>query len=87
MKGDRVKEGEYLEWSTPFVLRNHPRLHFLEVEGRLCDDCPFAFLNLFYESQLSSLAEVAHCERSENRGSGLVRPSTCIEGRGEWRAK
>ena len=25
---------------------------------------------LYYESQLSSLAEVAHCERSENRGSG-----------------
>ena len=23
-----------------------------------------------YESQLASLAEVAHCERSENRGSG-----------------
>ena len=27
-------------------------------------------LSLYYESQLSSLAEVAHCERSENRGSG-----------------
>ena len=24
----------------------------------------------YYESQLSSLAEVAHCERSENRGFG-----------------
>ena len=29
-----------------------------------------------YESQLSSLAEVAHCERSENRGSGGQRAET-----------
>ena len=50
--GDRLKEGEYLEWSSPCVLRNHPRLHFLEVEGRLCDDCPdssfWIFLSLFH---------------------------------------
>ena len=36
--------------------------------------CPSVLLRVFklrcYESQLSSLAEVAHCERSENRGSG-----------------
>ena len=31
---------------------------------------------LYYESQLSSLAEVAHCERSENRGSGGQRAET-----------
>ena len=28
------------------------------------------YIYIYYESQLSSLAEVAHCERSENRGSG-----------------
>ena len=75
-----------------FIKFHHKQLHHLENTNHFMGKVPLIHFqninhifhqNMFqrtmhhnYESQLSSLAEVAHCERSENRGSGGQRAET-----------